>query len=125
MIRSAVAAVALLLSGCASSGAEASCVGPQVTVTPETFSAGDDVRVAGEFFLADCYDTGQTGTPPASKDVEIRLVTPENTFVLATVDADEKGDIDAAVTVPDDVPAGPARIETGSGGSVDVEVTSP
>jgi hypothetical protein len=125
MMRAAVAAAALLLAGCSSPGAAASCAGPFVTVTPDTFAPGEEVRVAGEFFRDDCYDTGQTGTPPASKDVEIRLVTPEDTFVLTTADPDDEGDLDTAVRIPDDVPVGSARIEAGVGARVSVEVTEP
>jgi hypothetical protein len=128
-MRWATSAVAvLLLAGCGSTGAAASCTGPQVTVTPATFAAGDEVRVAGDFFWDDCYDGGQAGTPPATRDVEIRLVTsgdaPE-TLALTTVDADEDGGIDTAVRVPDDVPPGPARIEAGFGEPVTVQVTAP
>jgi len=128
MIRLAAGVLALLLvAGCATSSAGASCVGPNVTVTPATFAAGDPVRIEGEFFFDDCYDTGQPGTPPATRDIELRLVTPgatPRTFVLATVDADEDGGVDTTVAVPDDVPAGPARIEGGFGRPVDVVVTA-
>jgi len=85
------------------------------------------VRIEGEFFFDDCYDTGQPGTPPATRDIELRLVTPgatPRTFLLATVDADEDGEVHTTVAVPDDVPAGPARIEGGFGRPVDVVVTA-
>jgi hypothetical protein len=128
MIRPAAGVLALLLvAGCATSSAGASCAGPNVTVTPATFAAGDRVRIEGEFFFDDCYDTGQPGTPPAIRDIELRLVTPgaaTRTFVLATVDADEDGEVDTTVAVPDDVPAGPARIEGGFGRPADVVVTA-
>jgi len=132
MSRPPVAGVAagalLVLTACGSPGAAASCVGPQVNVTPTTFAAGDEIRVAGEFFWDDCYDGGQPGTPPATENVVVRLVpagAAATTFVLTTVDADEDGDIDTAARVPDDVPPGPARIEAGSGRPVTVEVTAP
>jgi hypothetical protein len=128
MIRPAAGVLALLLvAGCATSSAGASCVGPNLTVTPATFAAGDHVRIEGEFFFDDCYDTGQPGTPPATRGIELRLVTPgaaTRTFVLATVDADEDGEVDMTVAVPDDVPAGPARIEGGFGRPADVVVTA-
>jgi hypothetical protein len=128
MIRPAAGVLALLLmAGCATSSAGASCAGPNVTVTPATFAAGDRVRIVGEFFFDDCYDTGQPGTPPAARDIELRLVTAgaaPRTFVLATVDADEDGEVDTTVAVPDDVPAGPARIEGGFGRPADVVVTA-
>jgi hypothetical protein len=130
MTRPAAGALAaLLLAGCGvSSTAGASCAGPLVTVTPATFTAGDRVRVEGQFFFDDCYDTGQLGTPPATQDIEFRLVTPgasTRTFVLTTVDADEDGEVDTTVDIPDDVPAGPARIEGAFSQPADVVVTAP
>jgi hypothetical protein len=130
MIRPAAGALAvLLLAGCAvTSTAGASCVGPQVTVTPTTFGAGDRVRVEGEYFFDDCYDGGQPGNPPATRDIEFRLVPSEagaRTFVLTAVDADDDGEVDTTVDIPDDVPAGPARIEGGFGRPADVVVTAP
>jgi hypothetical protein len=129
MTRPAAAAIAasLLLTGCGDSGAAAGCVGPQVEATPATLAAGDEVRVTGRWFFDDCYDTGQPGTPPATQDVELRLVTggdPAQTFVLATVDADGEGRIDTAITLPDDVPAGPARIGPGYGQAADVVIAA-
>jgi hypothetical protein len=129
MIRPAAGALAVLLvGGCASSSAGASCAGPNLTVTPASVAAGDRVRIEGEFFFDECYDTGQPGTPPATRDIELRLVTPgaaTRTFRLATVDADDDGEIGTTVDIPDDVPAGPARIEAGTSRPVDVVVTAP
>jgi hypothetical protein len=115
------------LAGC-DSGAAASCAGPQVTITPTTFAAGQDVRLQGEWFLDDCYDGGQPGTPPATKDVEIRIVpsgAAAQTIVLGTLDADDEGRIDTTLSIPDDVPAGPARIEAGYSAPADVVITAP
>ena len=127
MIRPAAGALAVvLLAGCAPlSSAGASCAGPFVTASPTSFAAGDHVRVAGEFFFDDCYDTGQPGTPPATRGIEFRLVTSgARTFVLTTVDADDGGELHTTVAIPDDVPAGPARIEGGFGQPADVVVTA-
>jgi hypothetical protein len=129
MIRPAVGTLAvLLLAGCASSTAGASCVGPQMTVTPTTVAAGDSVQVEGQWFFDDCYDGGQPGNPPATQDVDLRLVTSgaaARTFVLTTVDADDDGEVHTTVAIPDDVPAGPARIESGIGRPADVVVGAP
>lgn len=129
MIRPAAGVLALLLvAGCATSSAGASCAGPNVTVTPATFAAGDRVRIEGEFFFDDCYDTGQPGTPPATRDIELRLVTPgasSRAFVLTTVDAARDGSVDTTVAIPDDVPPGPARIEGAFSQPADVVVTAP
>jgi hypothetical protein len=129
MIRPAAGTLAvLLLAGCASSTAGASCAGPQVSVTPTTFAAGDTVQVEGQWFFDDCYDGGQPGNPPATHDIAFRLVPSgagARTFPLTTVDADQDGEVDTTVDIPDDVPAGPARIEGGFGRPVDVVVTAP
>jgi hypothetical protein len=127
--RAAVAVTGLLLAGCATeSGSAASCAAPIVRVTPAAFAPGDEVRVSGGGFFDDCYDTGQPGTPPATQDIEVRLLTtgdPAETFVLATVDADEDGGIEARSRTPDDVPPGPARIGAAFGEPAQVVVTSP
>jgi hypothetical protein len=128
--RAAAAVVVPLLglAACDSGAAAASCVGPQVTVTPTTFAAGEEVRLQGQWFLDDCYDGGQPGTPPATHDVEIRVVSSgaaARTVVLDTLDADDEGRIDTTLTIPADVPPGPARIEAGESVPADVVVTEP
>src|SRR4051794_36089654 len=78
----ATAAFAIALAGCASGsptsggasppektiggqdGVPASCGGAAPTVRPTPAAAGDAVHVTGKWFAADCYDTGQPGTPP-------------------------------------------------------------
>ena len=124
-----VALAVLLLPGCdLTTGVGASCVGPQVTVTPTTVAAGDRVQVEGQWFFDDCYDSGQPGNPPATQDVALRIVpsgSAARTFDLATVDADENGEVHATVAIPDDVPPGPARIEGAFGRPADVVVTAP
>ncbi len=129
MNRRAASVVALtLLAGCEEPSASASCAGPQVVAAPSTFAPGEEVQVGAGGLFDDCHDTGQPGTPPATQDVEFRLVTSGDdprTFVLATVDANEDGTVDTAVRIPDDVPPGPARIEAAHGAPVVVEVTVP
>ncbi len=112
-----VAVVVLLAAaGCGSSGGapQASCAGPQVSVSPATAAPGDEVRVRGRFFLTDCYDTGQTGTPPPSQDLAVAFRAGERTVPLATLDAAPDGTIDTTVRVPDDAPPGAAQIAVGS-----------
>jgi hypothetical protein len=112
---SLIAVTALLLAGCdGTPSAGASCAGPVITVTPSRFAAGDEVRLEGKWLFDDCYDTGQRGTPPATRDVEFRLVPsgdPGRTFLLTTTDAARDGTVDTEVRIPDDVPPGPARVE--------------
>jgi hypothetical protein len=120
----------LVLAGCGGSttDAAASCAGPAVTVEPTAFAAGDSVRVEGTRYFDDCYDTGQTGTPPATQDIVVRLTTSGGTpkaFPLATVDAHGDGEFTASVRIPVDVPPGPAHIEAGYADPAEVVVTSP
>ena len=124
----AAVAAALLLSGCSSSDGQDSCGEPQLIVVPIVVAPGDEVRVAAGGLLEGCYDGGESGSPPPYTDVEFRLVTSgraARTFVLATLDADDKGAINAAVRVPDHVPLGPAHIEGDHLDPVAVEVTAP
>jgi hypothetical protein len=130
MTRAGAVVVLLALAGCGTTGpgGAASCAGPAVSVRPTTVAAGNEMRVEGARFFADCYDTGQTGTPPAMRSVEIRLVTTgatHATVVLAVVDAEADGTFATSVQVPDDVPAGLAHIEAGGGEPAVVVVTAP
>jgi hypothetical protein len=130
MTGSAVVAVAaaLVLAGCGSTDGQDSCGEPQLVVVPIVVAPGDQVRVAAGGLLDGCYDGGEAGSPPPYTDVEFRLVTSgrtARTFVLATLDADEKGTINAAVRVPGHVPLGPAHIEGDHLEPVAVEVAAP
>jgi hypothetical protein len=117
-----------LLAGCSSTDGAESCGEPQLVVVPNVVAPGDQVRLAAGGLLDGCYDGGESGSPPPYTDVEFRLVTSgrtARTFVLATLDADQKGAINAAVRVPDHVPPGPAHIEGDHMEPVAVEVTAP
>ncbi len=125
----AVALVALsLVAGCSANDGAQSCGEPQLVVVPIVVAPGDDVRLAAGGLLEGCYDGGENGSPPPYADVEFRLVTSgrtPRTFVLATLDANSKGTINAAVRVPDHVPTGPAHIEGDHMEPVAVEVSAP
>ena len=115
--RAAAATTAvLLLAGCGGSPSiEGACAGPQVTVSSGQVAPGGELRVQAQNLWADCYDTGQPGTPPPQQDVDITLEPDDvaGTFRLAEVDADGDARIDVTVRVPDDVPAGPATLHVG------------
>jgi hypothetical protein len=105
------AVVLLAAAGCGGeSGAQASCAGPDVRVAPATVAPGDDIRVQARFLFSDCYDTGQTGTPPPSQDVRVAFRAGDRTSPLATLDAEPDGTIDTTIQVPDDALPGPAQI---------------
>jgi hypothetical protein len=110
------AATVLVLAGCGGSPSiEGACAGPQVTVSSGQVAPGGELRVQAQNLWADCYDTGQPGTPPPQQDVDITLQPDDvaGTFRLAEVDADDGARIDVTVRVPDDVPTGPAALHVG------------
>ena len=85
----ALAAAGLVLAGCGGSpSVQGACAGPQLTVSSGEVAPGGEPRVQARNVWADCYDTGQPGTPPPQQDVDITLE-------------------------PDDVPAGPATLHVG------------
>jgi hypothetical protein len=65
-------------------GAAASCVGPQLSVTPAAAHAGDTVRASGEWFAADCFDTGQAGTPPPLTKLLLHVSQRERGWTVAS-----------------------------------------
>jgi hypothetical protein len=85
-----VAALLLALaSGCTSggagAGAAASCVGPQVTVSPAEVAVGDDVLVSVEWLREGCNDhTGADEEQPLT-DVPVSFVQGDTTVLLGTV----------------------------------------
>ena len=93
-------------------GVAASCVGPTLSVDPETVRAGDEVTASGEWFAADCYDTGQTGTPPALTDLSLELVQGEKKWLVAAgVDASgERSSFEVPVQLPDELKPGAAHL---------------
>jgi len=107
-----IAVVLLAVAGCGSGddGAAAGCGGPDVRLTPTTVAPGDDVRVQARFLWAECYDIGQTGTPPPLDDVAVSFRSGDRTVPLATLDPEPDGTMDTTVRVPDDAPSGPAQI---------------
>lgn len=85
-----IGAAAGLLAACGSggqppsrTGTSASCVGPTLAISPTVAHAGDTVQANGEWFAADCYDTGQPGTPPALTAMTIRVSQSGKTWLVA------------------------------------------
>ena len=116
----------LALIGCGGTpSTQGGCTGPMTTLSAGQVVPGGELRVQARFVWADCYDTGQQGTPPPQQDVVIGL-WPEGASAgteLTTVDADEDGRIDVTVRIPDDVPVGPASLRVGTG-MIPIEVTA-
>ena len=98
------------------SSADASCAGPQayppkgVRIRP-----GEELTIKGRFFLADCNDTGQQGTPPPMKHVVLKIRQHGHTWRLGVADAkhDPLGTISWRVHIPQAVRPGAAVLVTG------------
>lgn len=89
----AIAVVAGVAVGCGSSAGTrattaASCIGPQLTLSDNVASPGSSLSADGEWFAADCYDTGQASDPPPLTDLTVSIVQNGKTWQLASgVDA--------------------------------------
>jgi hypothetical protein len=100
-----------LLAACSSSGSQtiqgevsASCVGPTLAITPHVAGAGATVRADGKWFAADCYDTGQPGSPPALTAMKVQVSQSGQVWTVATgIDA---GGDDYSFHVPLQLPEG-------------------
>jgi hypothetical protein len=82
--------VAVCLAGCGGGTAvshpesAASCVGPKLTLSTPAARAGASVWANGEYFAADCYDTGQRGRPPALTGLHLSVVQNGKTWRVAS-----------------------------------------
>ena len=131
-------AVALGLPG-GPGPASASCAAPQLTVQQESggvpaLAPGSSVDVVGERFVNGCDDTGGGGgglgcsgdEPPGALPplVDQRLVLTQQgrSFDLGSADADPAGHVTWAVTVPDDVEPGRARLHVDGAEPLEVRV---
>jgi len=122
MRRLTALAALLLLTGCGGTTAvgdtrsSASCVAPQLTVTPMTVMVGDPLRVRGEYFFDTCHDTvanGMTPPPPQPRaDLTVLLRQGDRSWTLAEgVDASGSSwSFDRTTTVSTDVSAGAAVV---------------
>ncbi|CAN5720681.1 hypothetical protein BH10ACT1_BH10ACT1_06240 [soil metagenome] len=130
----ACALVAAVMTGPARP-AGASCVGPEVTVSPEVLGPTATLTVEGEYFGTDCYDTGtppghedEGGLGPPATDIEVIFQQGERRIVVARGDADSTYHFEVDVAVPAGLHQGAVTIVatlTVSGDSRDVVVRSP
>ncbi|WP_144268223.1 hypothetical protein [Demequina sp. NBRC 110055] len=121
-----IAAVALVLAGCAGAadpapgaeetgaGGEAACAAPMVLFAPLEAAPGDTVTVTLEGMSDDCYDTGQYGAGPAGEPepiaevMEAILVPVDGGAELVSVDVSlgEWNTGSADLVLPEGAPAG-------------------
>lgn len=111
----ALVLVALLLAGCGSGGGvAASCVGPQVTLTPTEGPPGTPVTAAFEWLRQGCDDHPGADEESALVDVPVSFDTGGTAVPLGSVTGSGERWADTLVfTVPDTTLPGPAGIRLG------------
>ena len=118
--------LAALLAGCGRGpGAAASCVGPQLTLTPARAAVGEDVTVSVEWLREGCNDYSGADEERPLTDVPVVFVQGGTRVLLGTVSG--SGDRHAgSLTAPVPGWAGPGtaavRLEHGGTPSVDLTV---
>lgn len=136
----AVVLVAAVLAGCGGGGAggtaggggvpNATCAGPYIDTrpsvgragpaTPRPLVAGETVTFYGHAYFADCYDTGQEGTPPPIETVVLIVEMPDGQRTeLDPVHPDANGSFSVEIPIPADTEAGTLRIFDDHGDGVD------
>ena len=99
---------------------EASCVGPQISYGVTPVSPGQVVRVTGEYWGTDCFDTnhkprgiGNLGEPQA--DIEVVVLQDGNGPVVARGDADRDYGFVVDVSIPGPLQPGTITIAARAG----------
>ncbi len=92
--------------------AAASCVGPEITVSPSTVAPGGLVTVKGRHFGTDCNDTGQAGPvlgdPQNGIQVSVRVGEAEK--LVAVVEAASDYSFEVEVSVPPSLGEGSGQV---------------
>jgi hypothetical protein len=98
--------------------ANASCVGPELSVSPTSAAVGEPVEVRGRGFGTACNDTTENGEtadrPLGDPDphVQLRIAQHGLTIPLARLGANDDYEFAVRVTVPGGMQPGPATIES-------------
>ena len=100
----------------APSAASGSCAGPEIDTANRLVGPGDQIEIAGEYWVVECNDTEPSGcdTEPEAEpyeDVLMMLKKPglERFYELGRVDATEEGILSLSAEVPD-LPPGRYRL---------------
>jgi hypothetical protein len=93
-------------------GEAASCAGPYLSLTHKVARVGETVPVAGRWFAADCYDTGQPGAPPPLTDLRLQLSQSGQIWTVASgvAASGPQYTFNVAIQVPHGVHPGPAKL---------------
>jgi hypothetical protein len=106
-------------------GVGGSCAAPLLTISPTDAHPGDTVEASGEWFAADCYDTGQSGSPPPLTGLRMQVTQGGHTWAVASgIDASgEHYAFHVSVHIPDALAAGDAQVSVvGYGAPVTLHV---
>jgi hypothetical protein len=110
----------LAVAGCSSSSdsGAGSCISPRLSPSPTVASPGAQIQITGTAFVANCADVRVRGVSPIPKSVPLDKVTlivkagDDVAHPVATVTPDANGNFTVEVTLPHDLPAGPAKLIT-------------
>jgi hypothetical protein len=110
---------AALLVGSFPGTAAASCVGPQLFVSPEVTAPGTLVTVSGFAFTPDCNDSGPPGQGPGDpyENVEFVVRVGESEKAVGRLDVSPDLDFVTQVHIPPSLGTGAAEILATTGGS--------
>jgi hypothetical protein len=115
-------AVAASLAGCGATvtatamhhrESAASCVATHLTLSAHAAPAGATVSAHGKWFAADCYDTGQPGSPPPLTGLHLSVAQGGRTWQVASnVSASNGGryTFHVPVVLPSDLRPGTAIV---------------
>jgi hypothetical protein len=112
-----LAVLGAALVGCgASTGVAASCVAPQVEVSPASARPGDTIEVRGVAFVTSCSDTVENGvrapSRPLDREITVSVRQGSASLVLGKVHAStDEGRFVLRAVLPR-LPAGRAQVTT-------------
>jgi hypothetical protein len=126
-----VVLAAVTTAACSSSGAgvaAASCVSPSLTAWSSTVRVGEQMKVSGQWFFADCNDVviGGSKPPPNTPVAAVQLVLRTHggqLFDLGVAHPDSEGSFTVTITVPEGAQAGPAQIKDKAGLGLPAKIT--
>ncbi len=109
--------------------AHASCVGPELSVSPTAAAVGESVEVRGRGFGTACNDTSENGETPGrplgdpDPHIQLRIAQHGLTIPLARLGANDDYEFAVRVTVPGGMQPGPATIESPTSRGVAIVVS--
>lgn len=110
----------------AAAPAAAGCAAPSVAVSDPTPFAGDGLEVTGEYFAAECNDTGgvcsRPRRSPPERDIPVTLQQGSSVLDEVIVDAGQDHAFIVTLTVPANAKPGDYKVIAGDAAHVPVRV---